>query len=216
MMRSLLAVSWTALVLSACGAAGQPDKIQTPDQFIAEEDAEGAKQIAAEKKQESNSGAPTETEDEKVRDWDDKQATLEMKRAARSAETCPDSVTEKAPKGMATVTLLFANDGKVKDSKIDDVYSDKAVGTCVLRAQRDRAGLQGRRAHVGLADRPHRREAETLRAEGQRRQGAVSLRRAGAATHFRAATRRARPARRAGRRTPSRPLPTPTSGDPSI
>ncbi|HTQ05543.1 MAG TPA: hypothetical protein VMI54_16890 [Polyangiaceae bacterium] len=134
MMRSLLAVSWTALVLSACGAAGQPDKIQTPDQFIAEEDAEGAKQIAAEKKQESNSGAPTETEDEKVRDWDDKQATLEMKRAARSAETCPDSVTEKAPKGMATVTLLFANDGKVKDSKIDDVYSDKAVGTCVLRA----------------------------------------------------------------------------------
>ncbi len=134
MMRSLLAVPSIALVLSACGAAGQPDAIQTPDQFIAEQDAEGAKQVAAEKRQQRDANAPAETEDEKRRDWDDKQATLEMKRAARSAETCPDSVTEKAPKGMATVTLLFANDGKVKDSKIDDVYAEKAVGTCVLRA----------------------------------------------------------------------------------
>lgn len=134
MMRPLLAVSSLALLLSACGVAGQPDHIQTPDQFIAEEDAEGAQQLAAEKKEEGSANAPSETEDEKRRDWDDKQATLELKRAARSAETCPDSVTEKAPKGKATVTLVFANDGKVKDSKIDDVYADKAVGTCVLRA----------------------------------------------------------------------------------
>jgi hypothetical protein len=134
MMRPLLVVSSLALLVSACGVAGEPDHVKSPDQIIADEDAEGAKQVAAEKKQEASEGAPTETEDEKVRDWDDKQATLEMKRAARSAETCPESVTEKSPKGKATVTLVVANDGRVKDSKIDDVYAEKAVGSCVLRA----------------------------------------------------------------------------------
>jgi hypothetical protein len=134
MKRSLLAVSSIALLLSACGTTGEPDHVKSPDQIIAEEDAEGAKQLAEQKAQASGADAPAETEDEKRREWDDKQATLEMKRAARSAETCPDSVTEKAPKGMATVTLLFANDGRVKDSKIDDVYAEKAVGACVLRA----------------------------------------------------------------------------------
>jgi hypothetical protein len=43
-------------------------------------------------------------------------------------------VTEKSPKGMAHVTLTFANDGRVKESKIDDVYAEKPVGACVLRA----------------------------------------------------------------------------------
>ena len=132
-MRWSFGVTAVALVLSGCGV-GEPDHVKSPDQFIAEQDQEGAQQLAAEKKQESGESAPTETEDEKIREWDDKQATLELKRAARSAETCPESVTEKAPKGMATVTLVFAKDGKVKDSKIDDVYAEKAVGTCVLRA----------------------------------------------------------------------------------
>jgi hypothetical protein len=133
MMRWSFGVSAVALLLSACGV-GEPDHVQSPDQFIEQQDQEGAKQVAAEKQHESSQAAPTETEDEKIREWDDKQATLELKRASRSAETCPDSVTEKAPKGMATVTLVFAKDGKVKDSKIDDVYAEKAVGTCVLRA----------------------------------------------------------------------------------
>jgi len=133
MMRSLLGVTAALFVLSGCGV-GEPDHVKSPDQFIAEQDQEGAQQVAAQKQHEGSREAPTETEDEKLREWDDKQATLELKRAARSAETCPESVTEKAPKGMATVTLVFAKDGKVKDSKIDDVYAEKAVGNCVLRA----------------------------------------------------------------------------------
>jgi hypothetical protein len=43
-------------------------------------------------------------------------------------------VTEKAPKGKATVTLTFSNDGRVKDSKISSEYAENAVGKCVLRA----------------------------------------------------------------------------------
>jgi hypothetical protein len=133
MMRSTLGATAVALLLAGCGV-GEPDQVKSPDQFIAEQDAEGAKQVAAQKQHAGARDEPTETEDEKIREWDDKQANLELKRASRSAETCPESVTEKAPKGKATVTLVFAKDGKVKDSKIDDVYAEKPVGTCVLRA----------------------------------------------------------------------------------
>ena len=133
MMRSSFGVITALFLLSGCGV-GEADHVKSPDQFIAEQDQEGAQQIAAQKQHEGSREAPSETEDEKLREWDDKQATLELKRAARSAETCPESVTEKSPKGMATVTLVFAKDGKVKDSQIDDVYKEKAVGSCVLRA----------------------------------------------------------------------------------
>ncbi len=134
MMRALLGAVAGALLISACGVDDHQD-VKSADQWLAERDKEGAQQLAAQKQNGGAHEQPTgSTEDEKIREWDDKQATLEMQRATRSAETCPDSVTEKSPKGMASVTLVFANDGRVKDSKIDDVYAEKAVGTCVLRA----------------------------------------------------------------------------------
>jgi hypothetical protein len=133
MMRATLGVLAAALLVFACGVDEHQD-VKSPDAFIAEQDQEGAKQLAEQKKHKGSVDEPTQTEDEKIREWDDKQADLELKRASRSAETCPESVTEKAPKGMAHVTLVFANDGRVKDSKIDDVYAEKPVGACVLRA----------------------------------------------------------------------------------
>jgi hypothetical protein len=108
--------------------------VKTSDEWLAEQENEGAKIEAEKKKQSTSYDEPTTTEDEKKREWDDKQSELELKRAARSAETCPESVTEKAPKGKATVTLTFTNDGRVKDSKISDQYAENAVGKCVLRA----------------------------------------------------------------------------------
>ncbi|HEV8549693.1 MAG TPA: hypothetical protein VGQ57_11710 [Polyangiaceae bacterium] len=133
MMRPLLGAFAVSLFVVACGV-DQATPVESPDAWIAKQDQEGAKQLAEQKKHKGEAGEPKETEDEKIREWDQKQADLELKRATRSAETCPESVTEKSPKGMASVTLVFANDGRVKDSKIDDVYADKAVGTCVLRA----------------------------------------------------------------------------------
>jgi len=133
MTRSLLGSMGVALLLAGCGV-GEPDQVKSPDEFIAEQDRAGAEQLAEQKKHAGSRDEPMETEDEKRREWDEKQATLELRRASRSAETCPESVTEKAPKGRATVTLLFAVDGKVKDAKIDDVYAEKQVGACVLRA----------------------------------------------------------------------------------
>lgn len=134
MTRSSLVVFSALALLVACGPDGNQE-IKSADQWLAEQENEGAKQMAEQEKQKGAHGDPDEaTEEEKKREWDAKQADLEMRRAARSAETCPESVTEKAPKGRATVTLVFTNDGRVKDSSISSEYAENAVGKCVLRA----------------------------------------------------------------------------------
>jgi hypothetical protein len=117
-----------------CGPSLESDKPKTPDEIIAEEEAKGAE---AQKKAHyaGDYAEPTgATEEEKKRQWDDTYAALELRRAARSAETCPESVTEKTPKGKAKVTLNFQNDGRSKDATIEAPYTDTAAGKCVLRA----------------------------------------------------------------------------------
>jgi hypothetical protein len=133
MNRPSVALFGAVALLCACGVDGNQE-VKSADAWLAEQEQEGAKQMAEEKKRKGSHDEPDVTEDEKKREWDDKQADLELKRAARSAETCPESVTEKAPKGKATVTLTFANDGRVKESKISSEYAETKVGTCVLRA----------------------------------------------------------------------------------
>jgi hypothetical protein len=116
----------------------EPDRVKTPDEIIAEQEALGAEQM---QKQNAASNdyddSSVVTEEEKKRGWDARQAELEMHRAANSAESCPESVTEKAPKGRAAVTVTFSNDGHVKSATIADPYSEEtAVGKCVLRAMK--------------------------------------------------------------------------------
>jgi hypothetical protein len=139
MTRSFLGTLGAAFLLFACGV-DESQGVKSPDEWLAEQDKEGAKQLAESNKQKGSRDEPTQTEDEKIREWDAKQADLELRRASRSAETCPESVTENAKKGkptglgMATVTIVFANDGNVKESKIDDQFAEKPIGDCVLRA----------------------------------------------------------------------------------
>jgi hypothetical protein len=136
MTRSTLSAFALGLTLFACGVDEKQD-VKSADAWLAEQEQAGEKQMQEQEKQKGAYDEPTTTEDEKKRQWDDKQADLELRRAGRSAETCPDSVTEKAPKGVATVTLVFSNDGRVKEAKISSEYEDKAVGTCVLRAMQN-------------------------------------------------------------------------------
>jgi len=122
-------------ILSGCGGpSNDAGHVKTPDEIVAEQEALGAEQ--EKKGRNANDYAePTEaTDEEKKRLWDEDYAQLELKRASRSAETCPESVTEKSPKGRAHVTLVFQNDGNVKEARIADPYTETAVGKCVLRA----------------------------------------------------------------------------------
>lgn len=134
MKRLLLGVSLCALV--GCGGpSSEGQGVKSPDELIAEQEALGAQQEQQNAQRSDDYDSEVgETEDEKARQWDEKQADLELKRAARSAETCPGSVTEKAPAGTANVTLVFQNDGHVKSSEIAPPYAETPVGACVLRA----------------------------------------------------------------------------------
>lgn len=116
----------------ACGPGLDAERPKTPDEIAAEQERLGAEQ--EKKASYYDTGSTGESDEEKKAEWDDSYANLELRRASRSAETCPDSVTEKSPKGKAHVTLVFDNDGHVKESKVDEPYADTAVGKCVLRA----------------------------------------------------------------------------------
>jgi hypothetical protein len=142
-----------ALVLVAC-ASNQPDAVKTPDQLLADQEKLGDEQLKNERNANDYADTSGSTEEEKKREWDDKQADLEMHRAAHSAETCPESVVEgdksidpktgKPPKGSkpapkvkdtkATVTILFATDGHVKSLTVSPPYDENPVGKCVQRA----------------------------------------------------------------------------------
>lgn len=136
MKRSAVTAVALGLLVAACGVEESQD-VKSADEWLAEQEKQGANQLAQENQRSTAYDEPAATEDEKKRQWDDKQADLELRRAGRSAETCPESVTEKAPKGTATVTLVFANDGRVKEAKISSEYEDKAVGKCVLNAMKN-------------------------------------------------------------------------------
>jgi hypothetical protein len=131
-----------ALALLACGPSySSGGGVKTPDELVADQEQLGDQQLKNERNSADYADTTGSTEDEKSREWDDKQSVLELKRAARSAETCPDSVTEQDPKakgkakeGKATVTMLFANDGHVKSLTTSPPYDENAVGKCVQRA----------------------------------------------------------------------------------
>jgi hypothetical protein len=122
-------------VVAACGPSMEADHVKTPDELIAEQEAAGAEQMKNQRDNEAYDDTTSTTDEDKRRGWDAKQADLEMNRAANSAESCPESVTEKSPKGKATVAVTFGNDGHVKSATISEPYGEgTAVGKCVLRA----------------------------------------------------------------------------------
>lgn len=119
----------------ACGPSYGGQDVKTPDELVAEQEALAAEQ--EKQSQESGGGGEdVETDLEKKKKFDKRQADLELKRAQRSAESCVGVVTEEGPSGNAHVTLVFSNDGSVKEATIGAPFADTAVGNCALRAMK--------------------------------------------------------------------------------
>src|SRR5262245_29657208 len=108
-------IGW--IVVTACGVGGSPHHAKTPDELMADEE-KAANEQAEESKKNPPPISTEETDAEKKAKFDKKQADLELKRATRSAETCPNSVPEPGPAGTAKVTLTFQPDGHVKEASI--------------------------------------------------------------------------------------------------
>lgn len=131
-------VALSALVLglmTACGPSMEADHVKTPDELIAEQEAAGAEQMRNQKSSSDYDETKEGTDEDKRRGWDAKQGDIEMSRAVNSAESCPESITEKVAKGRATVAVTFGNDGHVKSATVNEPYGEgTAIGKCLLRA----------------------------------------------------------------------------------
>ena len=137
MKRALFGVA--AVCLVGCGPKYKGQDIKSSDDWLAEQE-----QLAYEeekKKRESGDDmayAGEETDEEKRAKFDRKQAKAELKRATRSAESCPGVVKEQEgddpPRGSATVTIHFATDGSVEDASISSPFDGTPLGNCVLNA----------------------------------------------------------------------------------
>jgi hypothetical protein len=131
-------VALSAMVLglmTACGPSMEADHVKTPDELIAEQEQAGAEQMQRQKQNSAYDDHTGDTDEDKRRGWDAKQGDIEMNRAVHSAESCPESITEKFTKGRATVAVTFGNDGHVKTTTISEPYGEgTAIGKCVLRA----------------------------------------------------------------------------------
>jgi hypothetical protein len=129
-MRTSCLVS-VAVLLGACGPSMTADHVKTPDEIVNEQTAQAPGRQQAEPG--SDEGYVDESDAEHQKAFDDRQAELELKRAARSAATC-GGVVEGGPRGTAKVSLTFQNDGHVKDSSVAPPFAETEVGKCVLRA----------------------------------------------------------------------------------
>lgn len=121
------------LCLACGGPTSEGQGVKTPDELLAEQE-----KLAEEQEKEREKAGPNvaseESDMEKKAKFDKRQADLEMKRATRSAETCPGSVPEDSPAGTAKVTVTFGNDGHAKSATITAPYDENAVGKCAVNA----------------------------------------------------------------------------------
>lgn len=118
----------------ACGPSYDERTIKTADDRLKEQEELAYQEELRSRNKPEATGEVVE-EAEKPGGFDDKQADLELKRATRSAETCPEVVTgDKIPHGKTSVTITFALDGSVAEATIPPPFEGTRIGDCALNA----------------------------------------------------------------------------------
>ncbi len=128
-----------ATLLSACGPSYGGQDVKTPDQLVDEQDQiEQADEKNKKARGVDDTNVSEETDAEKKREFDRKQVDLELKRATRSAESCPGVVAEEEkkehPRGETRVSITFQEDGTVRQVAIPSPFDGTPIGECVVRA----------------------------------------------------------------------------------
>jgi hypothetical protein len=138
-MRWMVLGLLSSFAVVACGPSMKADQPKTVDEILKEHE------MAAYEAEQNDTGYVPGADDEELdsdskSSWDEKQSTLELKRAARSAATCHGSIPEEKqkeqPKGEAEVTLVFITHGTVKSASISAPFDGTDVGKCALRAMK--------------------------------------------------------------------------------
>lgn len=127
------AVLSVAAIGMGCGPGYDESSIKTAEDRLKEQEQLAYEEELRNKNKPAVTGVAEETERPGV--FDEKQADLELKRATRSAETCPEVVVgDKVPRGQTSVTITFSLDGSVAEATIPPPYEGTRLGDCVLNA----------------------------------------------------------------------------------
>jgi hypothetical protein len=123
----------------ACGPSYGGQDVKTPDELIAEQEKLAEEDEKKRQSRGDNAYTDEATDEEKRKEFDKRQAKLELQRATRSAESCPGVVAamenkENKQRGEATVTITFQEDGSVKSAAIGSPFTDTPVGNCAANA----------------------------------------------------------------------------------
>jgi hypothetical protein len=122
-----------------CTTIGGGQDVKTPEELIEEQERLAAEEEKQKKERGGDDGyVGEETDSERKRKFDKKQAKMELQRATRSAESCPGVVAEQEtkdkPRGATRVSITFQEDGTVRQASIPSPFDGTPVGECVLRA----------------------------------------------------------------------------------
>lgn len=136
-MRAFCVGSFLAVAIG-CGPSLTPEPVKTPEERLAEQERLQAEAEREAQFKERGEVDTKEIDEESKKKFDQRQAEIELKRAARSAESCALGVVgpgeKEQPKGEAEVSLVFGNDGHVKSASIAPPFEGTKVGKCALRA----------------------------------------------------------------------------------
>lgn len=136
-MRKSALVLVTTLLVAACGGPKQEGQgVKSPEELLELQLAQNEQRAASSNSDGSDEYLSEETDEEKRQKFDDVQTERELIRASRSAKTCVGVVTVDGPRGVAKVTLTFANDGNVKSFDINSPFKDTPLGNCILNAMK--------------------------------------------------------------------------------
>lgn len=124
-----------ALAAVACGPSYDDRTIKTAEDRLREQEELAYQEELRARNKPAAGGGEVVDEADRPGAFDEKQADLELRRATRSAETCPEVVTgDKVPYGKTTVTITFALDGSVAEATIPPPYEGTRIGDCALNA----------------------------------------------------------------------------------
>ena len=111
----------------------ETDRVMTPDERLQEQE-----RLAYESEleaQKSGGSDNFEYEEEEEKPFDERHASMELRRATLNAITCPDVVPDKkVPKAEADLNITFSRDGSVTEVSVSPPFADSPIEECLINA----------------------------------------------------------------------------------
>lgn len=135
-MRTILIILGS-LSLAACAGSKGNSEVMTPEERLEEQLRIAEEQREVEDRNTSSYDEASTTGEEEAK-FDEESAEHELKRASLNAVDCPNTFEKEQlgdyTPGKAQVSLIFENNGGVKDVEVGAPYSGTNVGECIVRA----------------------------------------------------------------------------------